>query len=236
MAGTSYGTVAFYRLLWHTSVCIRGSEECVLEALRHQIRVTRRQVTASGTFTRTYPKVLDLEGRDSGAVWRGERYILLGYCCLPGQAEKPGETPGPQPHTRTSSRQRGLNMYLCIYVPLLGGEISFLQYFNLHRHSGELRELALSPRFAFWASRLLGVPRVRRGAERRAAQSSALSLCVCVCVCVCVRVCVGVGCHVDLGALGLCHEVSIRMPSSRSAQVPALALSDGWLWWLWWLR
>ncbi|CAK9006066.1 Fe2OG dioxygenase domain-containing protein [Durusdinium trenchii] len=41
------------------------------------------------------------------------------------------------------------------------GEVSFLQYFNLHRLSEELRRIAMSPRFSFWATRLLGVPRVR---------------------------------------------------------------------------
>jgi len=41
------------------------------------------------------------------------------------------------------------------------GEVSFLQYFNLHRKSAKLRELAMSPRFSFWASRLLGVSQVR---------------------------------------------------------------------------
>lgn len=43
----------------------------------------------------------------------------------------------------------------------LDGEVSFLQYFNLHRLSDEARTAALSPRFGFWAARLLGVPAVR---------------------------------------------------------------------------
>jgi len=83
-----------------------SSEECMLEALRHQIRVQygAASATACSDIDSCRAKLRDLERR---------------------------------------------------------GEISFLQYFNLHRHSGELRELALSPRFAFWASRLLGVPRVR---------------------------------------------------------------------------
>ncbi|CAE7528050.1 unnamed protein product, partial [Symbiodinium sp. CCMP2456] len=82
------------------------SEECVLEALRHQIRVQygAASATSCSDIAACRAKLRSLEKR---------------------------------------------------------GEISFLQYFNLHRHSGELRELALSPRFAFWASRLLGVPRVR---------------------------------------------------------------------------
>ncbi|CAE7524151.1 unnamed protein product [Symbiodinium microadriaticum] len=82
------------------------SEECVLEALRHQIRVQYGAASATSCWdiAACRAKLRSLERR---------------------------------------------------------GEISFLQYFNLHRHSGELRELALSPRFAFWASRLLGVPRVR---------------------------------------------------------------------------
>eukprot|EP00930_Biecheleria_cincta_P101255 TRINITY_DN92886_c0_g1_i1.p1 TRINITY_DN92886_c0_g1~~TRINITY_DN92886_c0_g1_i1.p1 ORF type:complete len:408 (+),score=42.64 TRINITY_DN92886_c0_g1_i1:184-1224(+) len=41
------------------------------------------------------------------------------------------------------------------------GEVSFLQYFNLHRRSRRLRDVAMSPRLAFWASQLLGVPRLR---------------------------------------------------------------------------
>lgn len=41
------------------------------------------------------------------------------------------------------------------------GEVSFLQYFNLHRKSERLRQIAMSPRFSFWATRLLGVPSVR---------------------------------------------------------------------------
>ena len=46
-------------------------------------------------------------------------------------------------------------------APFSGGEVSFLQYFNLHRKSAKLRELAMSPRFSFWATRLLGVSKVR---------------------------------------------------------------------------
>lgn len=41
------------------------------------------------------------------------------------------------------------------------GEVSFLQFFNLHRRSKRLRSIATSRRFAYWASKLLGVPRVR---------------------------------------------------------------------------
>ncbi|CAE8595083.1 unnamed protein product [Polarella glacialis] len=41
------------------------------------------------------------------------------------------------------------------------GEVSFFQYFNLHRYSDEVRNIAMSPRLSFWAARLLGVPRVR---------------------------------------------------------------------------
>jgi len=41
------------------------------------------------------------------------------------------------------------------------GKVKFLQYFNLHRLSGALLRAALSPRLGLWASRLLGVPRVR---------------------------------------------------------------------------
>lgn len=41
------------------------------------------------------------------------------------------------------------------------GEVPFVQYFNLHRRDPGLRAAALSPRLGFWASRLLGVDRVR---------------------------------------------------------------------------
>eukprot|EP00929_Paragymnodinium_shiwhaense_P090575 TRINITY_DN50753_c0_g1_i1.p1 TRINITY_DN50753_c0_g1~~TRINITY_DN50753_c0_g1_i1.p1 ORF type:complete len:414 (+),score=71.60 TRINITY_DN50753_c0_g1_i1:45-1244(+) len=41
------------------------------------------------------------------------------------------------------------------------GEISFMQYFNLHRVREELRRVATSPRFNFWAKQTLGVDKVR---------------------------------------------------------------------------
>lgn len=41
------------------------------------------------------------------------------------------------------------------------GEVSFMQFFNLHRRSPALREVATSPRLGFWAAQLLGVDRVR---------------------------------------------------------------------------
>ncbi|CAK0849094.1 unnamed protein product, partial [Prorocentrum cordatum] len=47
------------------------------------------------------------------------------------------------------------------------GEVSFLQYFNLHRASAPLRAAALSARMSFWASKLLGVPQSQpKGAGR----------------------------------------------------------------------
>lgn len=41
------------------------------------------------------------------------------------------------------------------------GRIGYLQFFNLHRESAQLRAFALSRRLGFWAAKLLGVPRVR---------------------------------------------------------------------------
>ena len=41
------------------------------------------------------------------------------------------------------------------------GEVSFLQFFNLHRRSKRLKAIATSKRFSYWACKLLGVERVR---------------------------------------------------------------------------
>ncbi|CAE7320717.1 unnamed protein product [Symbiodinium pilosum] len=89
-----------------TVYAVRSSDECVLQGLRHQIRV---QFGAE-----------DARACSDVAACR--------------------------------AKLRGLEKR---------GQISFLQYFNLHRRSKKLREVATSPRLAFWASRLLGVPRVR---------------------------------------------------------------------------
>lgn len=56
---------------------------------------------------------------------------------------------------------RGKKEYEALLQPLEEcGDLSFLQYFNLHRTSSTLRSAALSPRLAFWAASLLAVPRV----------------------------------------------------------------------------
>ena len=98
-----------------------------------------------------------------GAIWSWHCSTMPHSDSMPQEIGGFGKTseisvPGARPWLWPTIR-----CHLILSVPDLGsgGEVSFLQYFNLHRKSERLRQIAMSPRFSFWATRLLGVPSVR---------------------------------------------------------------------------